>query len=49
MNGHANIAKTSISKTVSQGLLYLSHGFTVRDRLNSLSFMAMLQDILFLF
>lgn len=45
---HANIAKTSISKPLSQGLLCFSNGFTVTDRLNSLSFMATLQDILFL-
>jgi len=45
---HANIAETSIYKPLSQGLLCFSNGFTVRDRLNSLSFMAMLQDILFL-
>lgn len=48
MPRHTNIAKTSVSKPLSQGLLYSSNGFTVRDRLNSLSFMAMLQDILFL-
>lgn len=45
---HTNIAKTSISKPLSQGLLYFSNGFTVRDRLNSLSFTEALQDIFFL-
>lgn len=48
MPRHVNLAKTSISKPLSQGLLYFSNDFTVRDSLNSLSFMATLQDILFL-
>lgn len=48
MPRHANTAETSISNSLSQGLLYFPNGFRVRDRLNSLSSMAMLRDILFL-